>query len=316
MSDNTTKKSETFEINDAHCHFFSEKFFAKLSSEFLPERKHRSEDDTTQAVLDKLEWDAPGSVDTLADRWVAELDRVNVTRVALMSSVPEDELSVAKAIERYPKRFVGMFMVNPLADGGIERVQRAFGEYRLKCACLFPAMHHYSLEDKSVKDIFELAEHYNCAIFVHCGVLSIGVRKKLGLRSIFDIQRGNPLALIPVASQFPTVPVIVPHFGAGFFRELLMASDVCPNIYTDTSSSNNWTKLIPNLSLEDVFRSTLSVLGPERILFGTDSSFFPRGWQQPLFDVQQKVFDTLELVPDTRDAILSDNFKRIFGVKE
>ena len=79
MSDNTTQKPATFEINDAHCHFFSEQFFTKLSSEFLPERKHRSEDDTTQAVLDKLEWDAPGSVDTLADRWVAELDRVNVT---------------------------------------------------------------------------------------------------------------------------------------------------------------------------------------------------------------------------------------------
>ncbi|GIT67461.1 MAG: hypothetical protein Ct9H300mP25_09330 [Acidobacteriota bacterium] len=209
-----------------------------------------------------------------------------------------------------------MFMVNPLAAGGIERVQRAFGEYRLKCACLFPAMHHYSLEDKSVKDIFELAAHYNCAIFVHCGVLSIGVRKKLGLRSIFDIQRGNPLALIPVASQFPTVPVIVPHFGAGFFRELLMASDVCPNIYTDTSSSNNWTKLIPNLSLEDVFRSTLSDLARNEYFSEPTRLFFPRGWQQPLFDVQQKVFDTLELVPDTRDAILSDNFKRIFGVKE
>ena len=205
-----------------------------------------------------------------------------------------------------------MFMVNPLAAGATERVRRAFSEHRLNCVCLFPAMHHYSLDDKSVNDIFELAAHYDRAIFVHCGVLSIGVRKKIGLRSTFDIQRGNPLTLIPVASRFPTVPLIVPHFGAGFFRELLMASDICPNIYTDTSSSNNWIKLTPTLSLVDVFRSTLNVLGPERILFGTDSSFFPRGWQQPLFDIQQKVFDALELIPSHREAILSKNFNRIF----
>jgi predicted TIM-barrel fold metal-dependent hydrolase len=93
-----------------------------------------------------------------------------------------------------------------------------------------------------------------------------------------------------------------------------MASDLCQNIYTDTSSSNGWTKYMANFSLVDVFHDTLNVLGPERILFGTDSSFFPRGWQQPLFDVQQTVFDTLDLTPENRNAILSQNFNRVFGV--
>ena len=312
MSDDITDKTVPLQINDAHCHFFSEAFFAKLSSELLSKKQYPPQNNSPQALLDELGWEAPGSADALADRWAAELDAANVTRAALMSSVPEDESSVATAIARHPQRFVGMFMVNPLAAGATERVRLAFSEHHLSCACLFPAMHHYSLDDKSVNDIFELAAYYDCATFVHCGALSIGVRKKIGLRSTFDIQRGNPLALIPVASRFPTVPVIVPHFGAGFFRELLMASDLCPNIYTDTSSSNSWIKLTPTLSLVDVFRSTLDVLGPERILFGTDSSFFPRGWQQPLFDIQQKVFDALGLIPSHRDAILSDNFNRIF----
>ena len=37
------------------------------------------------------------------------------------------------------------------------------------------------------------------AVFVHCGVLSVGVRKKLGLPSPFDIRFGNPLDLHAVA---------------------------------------------------------------------------------------------------------------------
>ena len=80
--------------------------------------------------------------------------------------------------------------------------------------------------------------------------------------------------------------MIVPHFGAGFFREALMAADQCPTIHLDTSSSNSWMKFHPGLTLEAVFRQALAVAGAERLLFGTDSSFFPRGWQQPIYEAQ------------------------------
>ena len=87
-------------------------------------------------------------------------------------------------------------------------------------------------------------------MFVHCGVLSVGVRKKLGLPSPFDIRFGNPLDLHAVASSFPSVPVIIPHFGAGLFREALMVADLCPNVLLDTSSSNGWMKYAdPDLTL-------------------------------------------------------------------
>ena len=66
------------------------------------------------------------------------------------------------------------------------------------------------------------------AVFVHCGVLTVGVRKRLGLPSPFDLRLGDPLAVAAVASRYPTVPVILPHFGAGLFREALMAADAVP----------------------------------------------------------------------------------------
>ena len=43
---------------------------------------------------------------------------------------------------------------------------------------------------------------------------------------------------------------------------------------------------IRGLTLDAVFRQALAVAGPDRLLFGTDSSFFPRGWQQPIHDAQ------------------------------
>jgi predicted TIM-barrel fold metal-dependent hydrolase len=114
-------------------------------------------------------------------------------------------------------------------------------------------------------------------VFVHCGVISVGVRGKLGLPSPFDLRLGDPLALASVAAAYPSVPVIVPHFGAGRFQEALMAADQCATIHFDTSSSNGWMKYYPGLTLDAVFRQALAVVGPRRLLFGTDSSFFPRG---------------------------------------
>ncbi len=300
-------------LNDAHCHFFSEGFFTALGADPAAPAAG-STGDPAQDLPAVLGWDPPGTVGHLADRWVAELDRHGVHRVAVMSSVPGDEASVAEAVDRHPRRLVGMFMVNPLAPDGVARAERAFAERRLRCACLFPAMHGFALDDDDrVKAIFETAAAHDGAVFVHCGVLSVGVRKKLGLASRFDIRRGNPLGLIPLAAAFPTVPIVIPHFGAGFFRELLMAADLCPNIHVDTSSSNAWTKYVPELGLVDAFRHTLDVIGAGRLLFGTDSSFFPRGWQRPVFEVQRTVVDQLGLDPESRQAIFAGNFDRVFG---
>jgi predicted TIM-barrel fold metal-dependent hydrolase len=111
------------------------------------------------------------------------------------------------------------------------------------------------------------------------------------------------------------VPVIIPHFGAGFFREALMAADQCANILLDTSSSNGWMKYYPGLTLDAVFRHALAVAGPERLLFGTDSSFFPRGWQKPVYEAQVSALAAANATGDTRKKILGGNFERLFPVK-
>ncbi len=260
----------------------------------------------------RLAWDAPGSTAELADRWVTELDRNGLSRAALIASIPGDEGSVAEAVNRHPSRFVGFFMFNPLAPDADATLARALGDRRLRTACLFPAMHGYRLDDERVERVFAVAAQHKAAVFVHCGVLTVGVRKKLGLPSRFDLRLGDPLALAKLALGFPTVPVIVPHFGAGFLREALMAADQCPTIHLDTSSSNSWTKFHPGVSLEEVFWQALTVAGADRILFGTDSSFFPRGWQRDIYESQQRIAEKLGVGAAEQEKIFSGNFDRLF----
>lgn len=296
-------------INDAHCHFFSARFFATLGSQLSPPLHG----DLAVAVPDRLGWQPPGDPASLADRWVSELDVHGVARATVMASVPGDEESVAVAVRRYPDRLVGMTMVDPTAHDAGTRVPRALGADGLRCVCLFPAMHGYTLDHDGVDRVFAAAADAGAAVFIHCGVLTVGVRRKLGLATRVDIRLGDPLAIVPLASRYPTVPVVVPHFGAGFFREALMAADLCGNIYLDTSSSNGWLRYLPGLTLTAVFRQTLETLGPDRLLFGTDSSFFPRGWQQPVYEAQMSILDDLDVDDAARTQILETNFDRVFG---
>jgi uncharacterized protein len=285
-------------VNDAHCHFFSTPFFAALGGD---------------AALAKLGWEPPGSPEALADRWVAELDRHGVGRAALIASIPGDAASVAAAVARHRERFVGFFMVDPTAADAATTAAAALDGGWLRAMCLFPSMHRYAIHDDRVVRLFEIAAaRPGTAVFVHCGVLSVGVRRKLGLPSAFDLRCGNPIALQSVASRFGSVPVIVPHFGAGFFREALMAADMCPNIHFDTSSSNAWINYHPGLTLEGVFRQALEVVGPERLLFGTDSSFFPRGWVGDVYERQSAALHHLGADDQVRQKIFTSNFDRLF----
>lgn len=297
------------QVCDVHCHFFSSRFLEILAKD----RRDIAPGDHAAVVSTLLGWDPPGLPDALADRWVAELDRHQVARAALIASIPGDEESVAAAIARHPSRLVGFFMLNPSGADAAERLLRALSDWKLRGVCLFPAMHHYRLEDERVTATFEVAASRGAAVFVHCGVLTVGVRKKLGLPSPFNLRLGDPLALATVAARFPKVPVIIPHFGAGFLRETLMAADQCSNIHLDTSSTNSWVKYHPGLTLEAVMRQALEVVGPERLLFGTDSSFFPRGWQRQIFEQQKATLDAIGVAADAQEKIFSGNFQRLFG---
>lgn len=294
-------------IADAHCHFFSPGFFRALARD-LP----APPEDPAHALPATLGWDAPESDETLADRWVAEFDRHGVTEAMIIASAPGDETSVATAVARHPSRLTGAFMVNPLADGADARIDRAFGELGLRMACLFPAMHGFAVDDPQARAVFAAAARHGRAVFVHCGVLSIGARKKLGLPSRFDLRRGDPLGVAAVAVGYPDVPVVIPHFGAGLFREALMAAGAAPNIVLDSSSSNGWIQFHPGLTFRDAFARALDCVGPSRILFGTDSSFFPRGWHKAIYDSQRTTLDDLGLDVAAQAQIFGGNFRRLF----
>jgi len=86
----------------------------------------------------------------------------------------------------------------------------------------------------------------------------------------------------------------------------------------DTSSSNDWMASHPStagdsghLTLSTVFRRALDIFGAERILFGTDSSTFPRGWRADIRDAQLAALEAAGTKGASLDAIMGGNLARL-----
>jgi uncharacterized protein len=295
-------------VSDAHIHFFSQRFFATLAGQKKA---------PVESLGPLLGWQLPPNDPAqLATAWAQELDRHGVSKAVLIASVPGDQDSVIQAVEKFPDRFLGYMMVNPTApDGDVGHVERGLAGGHIRGLCFFPAMHCYSIQDACAQKLMDLAAAKpGTIVFVHCGVLSVGVRRKLGLPSLFDMRFSNPIDLHAVALRYPQIRFVVPHFGAGYFREVLMLCDLCPNVYLDTSSSNSWTRYEEaHLDLRAVFRRALDVAGPKRLLFGSDSSFFPRGWNAAVFDTQTKALYEIGVTGEIASAILHDNLQQLFS---
>ncbi len=131
---------------------------------------------------------------------------------------------------------------------------------------------------------------------MHCGILVSAYG------SHFDLRLSNPVDLHGLALKYLSLPFIIPHFGSGYFREALMLASSATYVYLDTAYPG-----------AGVGRAA-QVVGAERLLFGTDSSFFPRGWNGAIFDQQMEVVKSLELPESAIECIVRRNFAEIFQI--
>lgn len=301
-----------FEIWDAHVHFFSFNFFKTL---IRAKGKETPLNEEFANLKEKYGIEIPPvSPVQLARRWLEEMDKYGISKLILFASIPEDALSVSTAVSAFPDKFVGFFMVNPFAESVDFEIRHAVENMGMKGIILFPTLYHIHVYDELLEGIYTIAERYGLIVFTHFGILKIPIREAIGLKDQIDGTYGNPTDLHRVAVKYPDVNFIIPHFGAGYFRELLILGAQCKNVYVDTSSSNSWIKVLPyKIELKDVFAKVIDVFGVDRIIFGTDSGVFPRGYRVDILNQQLEIIKELGLSDDEAQKILAGNIKRLLG---
>jgi uncharacterized protein len=300
-------------VTDAHTHFFSHRFFqafARLAQQNLPAEA------LLTAMAQRLGVEIPPEdAVSLGQRWVGEMDKYGIERLVMFTSIPGDHEAVAAAAQAFPQRIIGYIMLDPTQPDAGEMLRQGVQRQGLKGLTLFPAMHHFHASDERLYPLYQAATELAIPVFMHFGVLKVSIRDKLGLPNVFDLRYADPIDLHQVAIEFPRTNFIIPHFGCGYFREVLMLGAQAPNVYVDTSSSNTWLTYMPSqLDLKSVFDKTLQVFGPQRILFGTDSNVFPRGWRQDIFHQQIEILHELNTPRESVELMLGGNIAHLLGL--
>jgi len=242
-----------------------------------------------------------------ADRWLAELDRYGIDRVGFATGGGNDTLS--KVVARHPNRFIGFAHHNPFAPNAAAELERAVTELGLKgLKILGPALER-PVNERELYPVWEVCERLGIPVLIHFGMLGAG-------GGISWNGRDNPGLLEQVAKDFPTVEFVVPHFGIQYVKELLFLCWACQNVNVDSSGSNQWLRWMPYpLTLEDLFRKFYETIGPERIVYGSDSSWFPRGYSIRYLQDQIRACRFMNMRHEELQLIFGGNAARLFGLK-
>lgn len=247
----------------------------------------------------------PRSDEAMADRWAGEVDRHMLLRIVFVTGGGNDRL--ARIVAKHRTRFVGFAHHHPFGPDAAAELERAVTTLGLRGYKVIAPLLSGSIADERLWPLWETAERLEIPVLIHFGPLRY--------QGIVAHPNMSPLALQDVARAFPGIPFVIPHFGCGYPRELLHLAWVCGNVHVDTSGSNEWMRWMPyDLTLSGLFRKFLETMGPRRIIFGTDSSWFPRGFAVRYLEAQLRACWELGCAEETVRAIFAGNAARLLGI--
>jgi predicted TIM-barrel fold metal-dependent hydrolase len=202
-----------------------------------------------------------------------------------------------EAVRAHPDRLTGLAIVNPVAgnasdkelerclDGGLKGVGEISAEAQ-----------GFRLDDTSTAGrIASVVAEAGLFMLVHAN------------EDVGHFYPGktptNPAAVYRFLEKFPDTCTVLAHWGGGlFFYEMMPeVAKVTSSVYYDTAAS-------PFLYRPQVYKVAVDIVGPGRILFGTD---------YPLLKMQRHLdeINKAGLSEDVRTAILGRNAKGLLGLE-
>lgn len=196
---------------------------------------------------------------------------------------------VLSAMKQYPDRYLGSCFINPqYGKESLEEIKRCMDQGMIG----LKVYNQVKINDPLFYPVIEKLTDLKMIILMHahCGIGVGGKRTKYG--------NSQPNASVPedfvdAAKRYPDTMFQYAHTGGGGDWEYACkAIQDYPNIYVDTSGSNNESNMVD---------FALKYLGEDRLFFGSDGSFY-----QSIGNVLSS-----KLNENQRKKIFFDNFNNI-----
>lgn len=203
---------------------------------------------------------------------------------------------ILESARAFPDRLVPFCTVNPaLGDEAIKEVERCAHLGARGIGELHSYAQGYRLDDEQVmRPFMEAAIALDLVVLTHSS------------EPVGHVYAGKgtvtPDELCRFIETYPEAKIVCAHWGGGlpFYALMPEVSEALRNVYFDSAAS-------PFLYVPDVFANAVNLVGPDKVLFGTD---YPLISQKRLLDqVESQDLDHV-----TKASILGGNARRLLGL--
>ncbi len=175
--------------------------------------------------------------------------------------------------QQYPDRLRGFATVQPLAgQAALDEIKRAIDSGLCGVGEILPYAQNHAIRDDAFLAVVELAIELDIPVCLH-GAEPVG--------HDYPGRAYTPLQdYVWLAEQYPKLKLILAHLGGllPFYELNSHTKKVMQNVYYDTAA-------VPLLYDPTVYRLVVEVVGPQKILYGSDYPLliYPRRTRQPEF---------------------------------
>lgn len=222
-----------------------------------------------------------------------------------------DDEDVARFCAEYPERLIGFGSIHPDRYQPERKVERAVRELGLKGIKLYPHSGFYP-NDPRLDSVYGKCAELGVPVVIHTGVKAVRWQW---------MKFNRPIYVDDVATNFPELKVVMCHGGFPWVDEFLTVAYSNPNVWVDISFLDCIERTFrrPGLA-EEVMRSLVGLVGPERLLWGSEGPFM----DLPLFGAhgpenyarsQEFLVQRFDFLSDEdKAAILGGNAAKLLGL--
>ena len=203
---------------------------------------------------------------------------------------------ILESAKAFSDRLVPFCTVNPvLGDEAIKEVERCADLGARGIGELHSYAQGYRLDDERVmRPFMEIAIARDLIVLTHSSE-PVG-HTYAGKGTV------TPDELCRFIETYPEAKIVCAHWGGGlpFYALMPEVSEALRNVYFDSAAS-------PFLYVPDVFTNAVKLVGPDKVLFGTDYPLISH--KRLLGQVESQNFD-----PETKAAVMGGNAQRLLGL--
>ncbi len=247
---------------------------------------------------------------------IQEMKKANIAKIPANLNAAQREKEIQaiekKMIERLQRRnqwtceaakenrnLVALLSVDPLQSpaGMAAEVENKVTTMGAKGLKLHPLVSEFYPGDQRMWPTYSRAQDLKIPVLFHSGMSELPG---------YDSEYARPSQFEKMAQAFPKLPIILGHFGRGYYEEVLALAQKCPNLFFDIAACFHETEP-SSAKPEERICQMIKKVGATRVLFGSD---WP--WFDPIHDIQ--LIKNMDLKNEEKALVLGLNAKRIYDL--